>query len=270
MRAWPKFSTIGHPVDVYTYLKYISARLFTLFQNGTSNRPTAIMKQDAASTAAINKGLHVPTQKVRFITDVDKTMRGSACNCICFGCGEPLIAALGEVNIDHFRHAGASECSGGQETAIHEAAKEILVEKCFINTKRFGTIHFTGAFAEEQLASKRPDVTAVFQDRPIYFEIAVTHFIDKEKRNFYIEGKQRSIEIDLSKLNRLALKDEIEKAVLHASDNKTIIYWEPEVKPPIPGSTEDKPHPLAIIAIIIAVGFAIYNAWNWLFGRKRK
>lgn len=228
------------------------------------------MKQDAASTAAINKGLHVPTQKVRFITDVDKSMRGSACNCTCFGCGEPLIAALGEINIDHFRHAGASECRGGQETAIHEAAKEILVEKCFMNTTRFGTIHFTHAFAEEQLASKRPDVTAVFQERPIYFEIAVTHFIDKQKTNFYIEGKQRSIEIDLSKLNRLALKDEIEKTVLLALDNKTIIYWEPEIKSPIPDSTENKLHPIAIIATIAAVGCAIYNAWNWLYGRKRK
>lgn len=226
------------------------------------------MKQDAASTAAINKGLHVPTKKVRFITDLDKSMRGSACNCICFRCGEPLIAALGEVNIDHFRHAGANECSGGQETAIHEAAKEILVEKCFINTKRFGMIQFTDAFAEEQLASKRPDVSAVFQDRPIYFEVAVTHFIDEEKRNFFVEGKQRSIEIDLSKLNRLALKDEIEKAVLHTLDNKTIIYWEPEVKSLIPGNTENKLHPLAIIAIIIAIGCAIYKGYKWLFGRK--
>lgn len=228
------------------------------------------MKQNAASTAAINKGLLVPTKKVRFITDVDKSMRGSACNCICFGCGEPLIAALGEINIDHFRHVGSSECSGGQETAIHESAKEILVEKCFINTARFGTIHFTDAFAEEQLASKRPDVTAVFQERPIYFEIAVTHFIDNKKRNIYIEGKQRCIEIDLSKLNRLALKDEIEQAVLHALDNKKIIYWEPEIKPPIPDSTEKKLHPVTIIALIIGAGWAIYKRWNWLFGRKRR
>lgn len=227
------------------------------------------MKQDAASTAAINKGLYVPTQKVRFISEVDKSMRGSACNCICFGCREPLIAALGEVNIDHFRHAGASECSGGQETAIHEAAKEILVEKCFINTAHFGTIHFTEALAEEQLVSKRPDVTAVFQERPIYFEIAVTHFIDNEKRNFFIKNKQRSIEIDLSKLNRLSFKEEIEKALLYVQDNKKIIYWEQEVKNPITDSTEKKLNPLKIIAIIIAAGWAIYKGWNWLFGRKR-
>jgi competence CoiA-like predicted nuclease len=92
------------------------------------------MKQASTKTASINKGWNVPNGKVLFINEVDETMRGFLCNCICFGCGEKLIAALGDKNIDYFRHAGESNCKGGQETAHHQAAKEILIEKTFINT----------------------------------------------------------------------------------------------------------------------------------------
>lgn len=228
------------------------------------------MKQESSNTAVINKGLHVPTNNVLFITEVDKSMRGLACNCICFACGEKLVAALGDNNIDYFRHYRETACKGGQETALHQAAKEILVEKSFINTRRFGIISFINGIAERELVSKRPDVTALFEEKPIYFEVAVTHFIEPGKRDFFIEGKHRSIEIDLSKISPAALRPVIENAVLNEISNKEIVYWDPKIQKQVPKPKESKVHPLAIVAGAFAVGWLIQQGLNRLFGRNKK
>lgn len=54
---------------------------------------------------------------------------GKSCGCICPGCKRPLIAYnQGKVRTSkHFGHAPGAECAKGLESAVHLAAKEVLV-----------------------------------------------------------------------------------------------------------------------------------------------
>jgi hypothetical protein len=59
---------------------------------------------------------------------VDEVEQGLACNCVCPGCGSPLIAKKGRVRVHHFAHQGAS-CTIGAESALHRMAKQIVADE---------------------------------------------------------------------------------------------------------------------------------------------
>jgi hypothetical protein len=59
------------------------------------------------------------------ITDADN---GLNCDCTCACCGEALIARQGEVNAWCFAHQSGSNCAGAIESALHKAAKQILID----------------------------------------------------------------------------------------------------------------------------------------------
>ena len=52
-----------------------------------------------------------------------------ACRCLCPACGARLVAKQGDRTAHHFAHEGESDCAGGVETALHLAAKEVLVKE---------------------------------------------------------------------------------------------------------------------------------------------
>jgi hypothetical protein len=60
--------------------------------------------------------------KLTHISDIDQNMNNSF---VCSGCGQEMIAALGEVNAHHFRHKNTT-CS--YETYLHQAAKLAFFE----------------------------------------------------------------------------------------------------------------------------------------------
>jgi hypothetical protein len=85
-------------------------------------------------------------------------------------------------------------------------------------------------------------------------EIAVNHFIDDDKKNFFIQNRHRTIEIDLSKMNKMALREEIEQFVIHETNNKSIIYWESNIKDSMPENKKKEIHLLALITLLISAG----------------
>jgi hypothetical protein len=236
------------------------------------------MKEKGSSTAIINKGKYLPTGK---IITIDEASRGGDCNCICpnEGCGIRLVAAKGEINIDHFRHAEETDCKGGQETALHQLGKEILLAHHQINIPAHGRIVYTDQIAEKPLGAFRPDITATYKDAPIYFEIIVTNKPSFSKEYFLLSEKHRSIAIDLSKYVGSGIRSEIEQAVLEKLSNKRIIFWEDEPEQtPVPIQlpvTKPTAHPsegltikdFAFIAVaLLAFIYLINRLGNWLRG----
>lgn len=179
---------------------------------------------------SIKIAFHLPTQK--FI-HIDNASNGLSCKCECLECKEKLEAIQGELRTKHFRHNKNTNCEGSQESALHELGKQILLDNSQIAIPYKGTITYSDVFPEEQLETKRPDVTATFDGKPIYFEIYVSHAVDKDKEKKFIDGKHKSVEIDLS--NHLTSTfDVIRNAVLITIENKRVIYWTDETQSKTP------------------------------------
>lgn len=71
------------------------------------------------------------------IADVE---RGKKCNCVCPGCGSLLIASKGSKIQHHFKHATEHECKNGLESAIHLAAKQMIMKKKKITLSRYNCV----------------------------------------------------------------------------------------------------------------------------------
>jgi hypothetical protein len=59
---------------------------------------------------------------------VEEVARGLACDCVCPTCGEAVVAKQGEIRGWHFAHVSGAECVGAAESALHQAAKQTLVD----------------------------------------------------------------------------------------------------------------------------------------------
>lgn len=174
----------------------------------------------------------------------------------CRGCEKQLIPVKGEARKKewHFRHLVDSDCKGGQETFVHQYAKQVIVDRLQMTIPKYGKINYTEAIAEKELVSIKPDVTAIYNGQKIYFEIAVTHFVEPEKKSFFINGQHKSIEIDLSDLPLIASPTEIENAVLNEIENKRIIFWEASltnVNKPYSDKQRWWLHPMAIVGYFV-------------------
>jgi len=135
----------------------------------------------------------------------DEVLRGLACNCICPGCGSRLVAHHGEKKIKHFVHYAAA-CVNGFESAIHKAAKQVLLESKQILVpaiqatetlfdrgenvdvretqsiaERF--IPIEAVEVEKDFGSVVPDLVLYGLGKKLFIEIAYTHFVDNEKRS---------------------------------------------------------------------------------------
>ncbi|NTV70425.1 MAG: hypothetical protein HGA71_09790 [Azonexaceae bacterium] len=156
------------------------------------------------------------------IRSVEEVARGLACECVCPSCGAPVIARQGEIREWHFAHSTESDCEGGTETALHLAAKQLLLESGGLTIPeilvqrevrlpdgRVGKgearrperwIDFQTVEAEKTIGSIRPDIVAVVGHTMLFIEIAVTHFVDEEKRAVLASYEVPAIEIDLASL----------------------------------------------------------------------
>ena len=184
-----------------------------------------IEKSEDPNQIAIYKPSGHPQQFIHIdsIAPNDRHVRD---NCYCLKCNEKLEAVLkfkDKSRIKFFRHNN-SDCKGSPETALHELAKQILVTNTQLATKEHGVIEYMGAVAENSLEQIRPDVSATFEGKPIYFEVYVSHSVDSGKEKFFIGGKHRSLEIDLSDCTTTSF-NEIKRLVLEETSNKKIFYW---------------------------------------------
>lgn len=157
------------------------------------------------------------------IRSVDEVNRGLACECTCPQCGERVIARQGEIREWHFAHASGADCEHAAESALHLAAKQLLIdtrgmevpgirvvaEVALADGRRSAAessrpamwLDFSSAEAEKTVAAIRPDVVAVASNRMFFFEIAVTHFVDEAKREAIQRLAVPTIEINLAAMH---------------------------------------------------------------------
>lgn len=205
----------------------------------------------------IKLAYHTPTGK---IIHVDKSENGKSCNCKCLKCNENLLAIQGDIRDNHFRHETDVLCNGSQETALHQLGKQILLENNQITIPKYGIIKYSDAVEEKEFSSIRPDITARFDDQNIYFEIAVNHFIEQEKKSFYVDGQHKCIEIDLSNAD-IVSHEGIQNLVLNEIKNKKLFGREQSEKSKQVAGNK------YIYNILIGIGLFLIS--RWLFKRKR-
>lgn len=170
------------------------------------------------------------------LVSIGQVERGLACQCFCFECGESVIAKKGEINEHHFAHASNKEsCDIRPESILHKYAKEVIMAEQQIYLPSLPNAESQGGQLwqfhtinpEQSVGNIRPDLIAINDDEMIFIEIAVTSFIDDDKRAFIDKLGIKTIEIDLSVFLNSDLKipsDFVKNYILNHLDNKTWIY----------------------------------------------
>ena len=181
------------------------------------------------------------------IVSVMDVERGLACHCICPACKDTLVAKQGDVRIWHFAHASHTDCLIGAESALHLAAKQ-LIEKWQgimmpeIKARRLVQladgrnatgdayleaewVNFEQVSLEESIGSIRPDLIAQAGNARYLIEIAVTHFVDDEKRAAIKKLGLPALEISLDMMGRDILDwTTLEDTVIHGTTAKSWLF----------------------------------------------
>lgn len=171
---------------------------------------------------------HIADSEPVSINDVPS---GLGCNCICPECKAPLVARKGQTREYHFAHKGnLSDCNlvYANQTALHRLAKAIIAEekKIYvpavavplknINLGRIPPgirarlpkayeyrpaeiLNCQSVDLEKHLPGFVPDIIANTSNGEYLIEIAVTHFVDEEKKAHAVEYNAPMLEIDLSR-----------------------------------------------------------------------
>lgn len=178
-------------------------------------------------------------------TDVQN---GLPCGCLCPGCGARLVAKHPKEKAAHFAHHNSEACLTGYETALHLAAKQVLLQRRQILVPRIAAQRSlydkeTGAevTVTKDIKSKSitldsveeesrdfegivPDIVATFRGKLLFIEIAVTHFVDEIKLEKLKQIGIPTLEIDLSHSPELPTLNDIEQLVIHKVVNRTWLY----------------------------------------------
>ena len=166
------------------------------------------------------------------ITDA---VRGLACNCTCFECGEIVLARKGEIKEHHFAHASNKDsCAIQPESVLHIYAKQVIIESMGVLLPEVPNLDieatwwtFDKIIPEFHLGLIRPDLACYIDEEPIFIEIAVTHFIDEDKLKIIKSMNVKTVEIDLSGLLNSDLvipSDEAKKLILESLEHKTWLF----------------------------------------------
>lgn len=155
---------------------------------------------------------------------IENVARGLKCNVKCSECGADFIAAKGEKNANHFRHSVESDCKGGQETALHKLAKEIICKNLDLQVTQKARIQYSNPVAEINQDEFRPDITAKYGEEVLYFEVVVSNPVSPKKANKYINNEIKTIVIDLS-IYEYQTESELEEYILENTSCKTVLFW---------------------------------------------
>ncbi len=104
--------------------------------------------------AAFKLGIDRKSGKIGSIQEVPK---GLQCDCICPDCSQQFVAAQGRKNEWHFRYHKETKCNGGQETALHRLAKEIILRNYQFELPEYGTILSENPEYEKRFQTIQPD-----------------------------------------------------------------------------------------------------------------
>lgn len=165
----------------------------------------------------MKKGLKLPfAVRGEALVHISEATSGRQSDCLCPGCGEPLIARKGIKLAHHFAHDGGTNCS--VETALHMLGKRLIYEgiqraltggtaiklrwKCNQCPdehegnllKRAATVKL-----EHDLGEARPDVLLLNASaKPVVaIEIVVTHAPEEAVRKFYARQRIQLVRINL-------------------------------------------------------------------------
>lgn len=155
------------------------------------------------------------------IADVE---RGKKCQCVCPSCRSPLIAAKGSKKQPHFKHAVDNECGNGLESAVHLAAKKMIIERKQITLSKYVSIasatdsrgeehkaektiiengviiDFDSVQEETELHGMKVDILAKKGNKSLIIEIFYSHKVEEEKLVKIAKADISAIEINLSDL----------------------------------------------------------------------
>jgi len=127
-----------------------------------------------------------------------------------------------------------------------------------MNVPKIGIIEYSEAIPEKSFQSIRPDVTAKYKGQVLFFEVAVTHFVELSKEQYLATEKHKCIEINLSQISLELMPKEIESEILNELRNKKMLYWESESD--IQETNKKfRVHPLLGVILTFIGGYLIYK-----------
>lgn len=173
---------------------------------------------------------------------------GLACACTCPGCGTPLVAKKGDHKRWHFSHYRVQPSVNCVESAIHMAAKQVLLDHCGLvvpevsfeisaKTVAGETLHerdvlspnrrirFDRTAAEIPFDDVRPDVVGYRGERQLLIEIYFRHRVDDVKREKLVALGLPAIEIDLSDLDPMGGFEAITQRVIESTEHKEWLVY---------------------------------------------
>ena len=191
------------------------------------------------------KGLKVPFGRKadRLVAPTQALDAGLDCQCTCPGCGAKLLLRQGSRR-RHFAHYNAPGSDGCVESAIHAAAKQVLIdhgglvvpevafevsattsdgvllrESEVLSAQR--RIRFDHTIAEVTIDDIRPDVVGYRGERQLLVEMYFRHRVDPGKRDKLKRLGLPALEIDLSNLDQLDDFEAVKERVL-----ENVVYKE--------------------------------------------
>lgn len=195
------------------------------------------------------KGLKVPFGRKgdRLVAPTDALPHGLECRCTCPGCGAKLVLKEGGRR-RHFAHHNATGSDGCVESAIHAAAKQVLIdhgnlvvpevsfevsattsngvllrEVDVLSAQR--RIRFDRTVAEVKIDDLRPDVVGYRGDRQLLVEMYFRHRVDNDKRDKLRKLGLPALEIDLSDLDQLDDFEAVKQRVLENVEHKEWLVY---------------------------------------------
>lgn len=171
---------------------------------------------------------------------------GLSCMCVCPGCGDRLVANHTKASSrrDYFSHYAGSSCSTGYESALHLAAKRVLVESMQIlvpgldiSGHYHDPLNMITTHAQRSVPAKTitlqkveeevrefegiiPDIVAQHQGKTLIIEIAVTHFVDEVKLKKLQQLAFPVLEISLEPSSNIPNLEEVRDLVTNSIHNR--------------------------------------------------
>jgi hypothetical protein len=184
------------------------------------------------------------------VVQVQDVQRGLACQCTCLGCGGHLVAKQGSKVVWHFAHEQPADQRSCGETALHLAAKAVLLtlpamwlppaewslpslhdstgRELPVLAHGAGQMVTIGSVELElgqrsALGAVRLDALLTTSVVPVGVEVLVTHAVDETKKAALTALQLPALEIDLSAYVQDCTTFEQLKGLLHRGAPRTLV-----------------------------------------------
>lgn len=159
---------------------------------------------------------------------INEAKNGLACECVCPGYKQPLVAKNnGKKKEHHFAHLNVVECEHGYQSALHYMAKDCFLEMEYLTFRKNGQIvryKIDSVALEQKVSDIIPDIIVTCDGKRFIVEIFVTHAVDDEKKAKIKEMKISAVEIDVSRFRQSEIDKEMLKAELCNESNFSWVY----------------------------------------------